>query len=268
MRCFIACILFIATHIEIQGQVNEVATPFSGMAGADGALFSPWAVYSNQAGVAQLSKAYAGISYRAVSDLKELNTKSIFVINPSAWGVYGVTYTHFGMDYYNEQLMGGVFSRRLSEWLNIGGKIDYLLVHVDKQPNNYHAFFFELGFLFTLPSDINIGVHGYNPGKISRLTAPNRIYVAEKYTLSSSWKVDKMFTLCAQGELLDRKFIFSGGVEFSYYEFLNIRCGYRSQFDNVYAGVEVIWKRLSLSLNYNSHPVWGGVTGVCLSIYF
>lgn len=259
-------ILFMAANV--QAQIHEAATPFSGMANAGGAFFSPWCVYTNQAGIARLEENYAGISYRHIFDLKELSTKTAFVVHPFTWGTAGITYTHFGYEKYSEQMAGIAWGKQLADFLDIGVKVDYLFSKVAEQAGIRQTVFFETGLIFTLPYEIRIGLHAYNPADIARLAGSSSLYTAEKYTAGVSWKIDRMFTLTGQVEILDADVLFAAGVLFLYEGFLRLRCGFRTEYNNIYAGAGIKWNRYEFDLNYNTHPHLGNMLSICLGVCF
>lgn len=259
-------ILLVAANI--QAQIHEAVTPFFGMAGADDAFFSPWCLLSNPAGISQMSENYAGVSYRHLFDLKELSTKTVFAVHPVRKGVLGMSYVHFGYEKHNEQMIGVAWGKRLADFLDIGVKIDYLFSKTAKQSGIRQALFFETGLIFSLPYDILVGIYTYNPADIARLTAPEGLYVAENYSLGASWKIDEMFTLATQMNLTDSEVIFSAGIVFMYQNFLNVKCGFRTKYNNIYAGVGAAWKRYDVDINYNTHPNLGSSTGICLGVRF
>lgn len=266
MRCVWLFILVVAA--QVQAQVQEAATPFAGMACASSMFFSPWNVFGNPAGSSRLEANYAGVSYRRVFDLKELSTKSVFVVHPCSWGVTGLTYVHFGYDKYSEQQIGFSWGRQLSRFLDLGAKVDYLFSQVAKQTGIRQAVLFEIGLIFTLPYEIQVGIYTYNPVDVARLSAPGSLYVAERYSIGASWQIDHMFTVATQMDVLDAQAFFAAGVHFFYEGFLSIRCGFRSRYNSVYAGGGVKWNRYEIDLNYNTHPYLGAATSVCLAVRF
>lgn len=262
MRCLF--VLIFLTAANIQAQVQDAATPFSGMADVDCASFSPWCVFSNQAGISRTDRIAVGVSYRQVLGLHELSTKSLFALLPTRWGVPAITYSHFGYEKYNEQLIGLAYGRRLGRFLNIGVKIDYLYSFVAKQPQVRQAFFFETGILIALPENILCGLHVYNPGDIARLTAPKQLYVAETYTIAVSWQPDSMFLLAMQSDRIDGVWYFSVGTAFTYNNLLTFRGGLKNRYNKIYAGVGCLLDFMELTLDYNIHPQRGNTLGISL----
>lgn len=262
MRCL--CVFILLTAANLQAQVQEAATPFSGMAGVDCASLSPWCIFSNQAGTSRTDRITAGISYRRILDLKELSTKSVFALFPSSWGVSGVTYTHFGYEKYNEQLLGLSYSRRLGRLIDFGAKIDYLFSFVEKQSGARQAFFFETGLLFSFSGSFLWGIRTSNPGDIARLTAPEQLYVTELYSSAVSWKPDERFRLAVQTGLTDEIWYFSAGVEFTYENFLIFRGGFKTRYNGFYAGIDLDLNFGEIAVSYNTSDRLGNTLSVSL----
>lgn len=261
-------LLILLTVANVQAQVHDAATPYTGLGGGGGALFSPWNIFSNQAGISRLKNRHAGISYRTVFDLKELSTKSVFVALPTKWGNYGLTYTHFGYEKYSEQLVGLAFAKRLSDFLDVGGRIDYLFFQVAKQAHCRQAFCVDLGMIFSLPYGINLGVHTFNPGGLAERMLPSQYRVVSDYSVSGSWQIESKFLFVSQLTVSDKEMSFSFGGQYLLLRFLNVRCGFCTQYDNIYAGIGGIWNRWMLDVSYNTHPNLGNSTGMCLMLKF
>lgn len=262
MRCLYVLILLTAANI--QAQVQDAATPFSGMADIDCASFSPWCAFSNPAGISQTDRISVGISYRHIWGLSELSTKSVFALLPMKWGIPAVTYSHFGYEKYNEQLVGLAYARRLSRYIALGIKIDYLYSFVDKQPQGRQAFFFETGILITLPGCFLWGVYVYNPANIAGMTAPEQFYVAECYSTAVSWQPDDMFLLAVQTDRRDGNWNFSLGAAYTYERLLTFRCGLQNKYDKIYAGIGCVFDFMELTMDYNTRPRLGNTFSVSL----
>lgn len=262
MRCL--CVLILLTAANLQAQVQEAATPFSGMAGVDCASFSPWCIFSNPAGTSRTDRITAGISYRRILDLKELSTKAVFALFPCNWGIPGITYTHFGYEKYNEQLLSLSYGRRLGRFTDFGAKIDYLFSFVEKQSGVRQAFFFETGLLFSFPGSFQWGIRASNPGDIARLTAPEQLYVTERYSSAVSWQPDERFRLAVQADLTDKIWYFSAGAEFTCADFLIFRGGFKTKYNGLYAGVGLGLNFLEIAVNYNTSDRLGNTLHVSL----
>lgn len=266
MRCL--CVLLCLAAANVEAQVECAATPFSGMAEIGTASFSPWCVFSNQAGASRVRHLSLGISYQSLSGLKELSTKSVFVLVPWKWGNAGIAYSHFGYEKYNEQLVGVAYSRRLGRNVDAGIKIDYLFSYVDKRPGARQAFFFEGGLLLTLPAGLLWGVQVYNPGGVSRFSSEEGLYIAERYVSALSWKPDDLFLLAIQLERIDGRYRFSAGGEFSYAHLFFFRCGFKAGDNRIYAGAGLHWDFMEVHISYNTRAHWGHTWGVALSTKF
>lgn len=266
MRVFFVFFLFVTA--DLCAQVQEVATPYTGMAGADCALASPWAVFYNPAGSSRIPAFSAGISYRHIFDLKELSVKSGFLAYPSLWGTFGLTYTHYGYEKYNEQLVGVAYGKKVSGFLDVGVKADCLFVQVSKQQGLRNAFFFETGLLFHLPYRLNLGLHACNPFDVASLSAPDGMSVPEIYKASLSWKADDQFLLSAQFDYCDGVCLVSFGAGFSYREMFDLKCGFKTKYNSVYAGLTWHLSPLELGMVYHTHSVFGSTMGVILGVAF
>lgn len=266
MRCLFVLLCLAAANVE--AQVECAATPFSGMAEIGSASFSPWASFSNPAGTSRVQSLSAGLSYQCLSGLKELSTKSAFILHPWKWGNAGMTYSHFGYEKYNEQLVGIIYSRCLGRNIAVGIKIDYLFSFAEKRSGMRQALFFEGGFLMSLPAGLLWGIQVYNPGDVARFSANGGLYTPERYVSALSWRPDKLFLLAVQLEQTDGKYSFSAGGEFSYEEVFFFRCGFRAGDNRIYAGTGLVWNFMEVNVNYNTQAHLGNVFGIALGVKF
>lgn len=261
-------ILLLIAFMAARTLAQHATTPFSGMADIGCATFSPWCSFTNQAGLADERRPSAGISYRQVMGLSELSTKSAFATLPTRWGIPSVTYAHYGFSDYNEQTIGLAYGRRLGKGLSIGVKADYLFSSVAKQSGSRQTVFFEAGLLVNLPAGITVGAHAYNPGDVAQLSAPEALFVDEKYSFALAWQPDNFFTLSAQTERRKDGWHFAAGGTYTYAEFLTLSCGVKSRTNTFHAGVGVNTHFGELDIIYNTHPKIGNTIGVCLNAKF
>ncbi|MDL2231495.1 hypothetical protein LJB85_02005 [Porphyromonadaceae bacterium OttesenSCG-928-L07] len=259
MRCRFLFILLICGGLR--AQVQEVTTPYSGMADANYTVYSPWSVHSNQAGISRLSGIYSGVSYKHIFDLKELGVKSAFIVLPSGWGNFGLVFNYFGYDKYNEKRIGLGYGKQLADFADIGIKINYLNADVAKQTTSHGLFFFELGTIFTLYRELRLGLYTSNPFAIVR---HKDLFLSEKYTVGLSWKLDPLFTLASKLENTDGVWLFFAGIEFSHQDFLFVRSGFKSGNDTFCAGVSIAPGPLEISVNYETDNLFGNTLGVTL----
>lgn len=266
MRWLCVCILLWTATLH--AQVQEAATPFSGMAHTDVALSSPWSVLSNPAGTSQVSSFYAGVSYHCLFDLKELSTKTAFVLCPSSWGNWGLAYSHFGYEYYNEQLLRLSYGKRLGAFIDAGIKLDYLFSQAAKRSGIPRRFFFEAGVLVSLSPALKLGLFTSNPGDIAGMSASGSLQVDEQYSISGAWTVDEVFLLALQWELINRQNVYSAGVRFSGWDLIQASCGFRTNPERFYAGIGLQYWKFDLQFAYNTNSRLGNEVNVSLGVKF
>lgn len=264
MKWLCVCILLAAANIK--AQVQDAATPFSGMADLNTASFSPWCVFSNQAGIARSDAFYAGISYRHRPGMSRTDTKGGFVLLPSPWGNFAASYTYFGYQKYNEQSVGLVYARQLTSFWDIGIKVNYLFAGVAGQAQSKQAFFPEVGCIFSFSEPVLIGIRTSNPGNLAQLTTGKEWLVEELYAVGVSWEVDRAFWIAAQVE--DRNGEYSGtiGAEYRCFRFLKIKTGVKTGKAPLYAGAELKWKTAELGFYYQTETHWGNRWGITLGV--
>lgn len=260
------CVYILFGTIPAMSQLQEVATPFSGMADAACAVSSPWSVFSNQAGIARLSTFSGGLSYKCFFDLSELSTKAVFVLYPSVWGNWGAIYSHFGYEKYNEQLVGVVYSKQLARWLDVGVKINYWFAHIDQQKRPRDAFFVEIGMLYSFMSEFRLGLHVTNPGNMARLNLSGSSIIDEVYSLGVAWEIERKFLMTLQADIINRKNRYAVGIQYSCFDFLDIKCGFRTVGSRLTTGVDFNWEKMTIGVSYATHSRLGNSTNITLGV--
>lgn len=161
--------------------------------GYTGATFSDInALFTNQAGLADLKNTTATAFGEQRFLLSELGSYSFGIAMPTASGTLGLSLNHFGFEGYNEQRLGLAYSRRLFDNIAIGAQALVLNTQIPEYGNRA-AVTFELGFLVTLLPELQLGIHTYSP---------IRVRVVEKEYLPSVFKAGIQYRPSDQIRLL------------------------------------------------------------------
>lgn len=266
MRGWYMCILFGVA--SVQAQVQDAATPFSGMANSAVAVTSSWASFTNQAGIARLSGFSAGLSYRYNPALPELTTQAAFANLGSSRGVFSVSYVRFGYRKYREQLIGAAYGRTLASFLDWGIKAGFLWYEADKLSGRGNAFLVETGLIFILPENVRIGIRVCNPGDMARFTAPEGFQVDEIYSVGISWQPDTLFLLTLQADCLNEDYFYAAGIRYAVLPFMYAECGFRTENNRFSAGLGGSWRNVSAGLSYATNRHTGESVELTFGVFF
>ncbi len=192
-------VLTIPDFLIAGGDNRPAGSRSAALGNASVAISDVWSVFNNQAGLANLETANAGVYYENRFLLKELGYKAAAIAYPLKSGTIGLSFNHFGYSAYNESKIGLAYARGFGKYLSFGLQLDYNMTRLAENYGNRNFVTFEAGMLANITPKLVLGAHVYNPinAKLAQYNderAPVIFRVGAVYTLS-----DK-FTLVAETE--------------------------------------------------------------------
>ncbi len=157
------CCLFLIFQTSPTAQNTWFKSPTSGILGSNGAMEkSPWAFFTNPAGLSELPTAVAGIGYQNDFQLKELSVRSAFICAPFQTVNFSGGFSHSGYQYFNTQQYSFALAKQLAPWLNMGLRFNY---HNRYQSGNQNAHLITLdaGWQLAPSEKIHLGFYVLNP---------------------------------------------------------------------------------------------------------
>jgi hypothetical protein len=149
----------------IQSTTNLFKSPLGGILGTSGALEkTPWAFFSNPAGLSELKGPVGGIGYQNDFNLQELNTRAIFLCYPFQSAIFSGGFTHSGFQYFNTRQYHLALSKKMAPWLNMGLRINS---HHRFQTGSYNhrIITVDAGWQLTVTEKIHLGCYMLNPAR-------------------------------------------------------------------------------------------------------
>ncbi len=135
----------------------------AGMGNASVTLYDFWAISHNQAGLSRLEKMAAGVYFENRFLVEELSFGAGAFVLPTRSGVFGVSFTYFGFDLYNETKVGIAYGREFGERLSTGLQLNYHHTGIGEDYGNKGNITFELGVIYHILPQLSIGAHLFNP---------------------------------------------------------------------------------------------------------
>ena len=117
---------------------------------------------SNQASLAQLKNASAGVFGERRFLLNELNNYSAAIGLPTKSGNFGLKAGYYGFSDYNESQLGLAYARKLGKKVDIGAQFNYNGIRIAGYGNDA-AVSFEIGTVLHVTDKLHAGVHVNNP---------------------------------------------------------------------------------------------------------
>ncbi len=186
-----------------------------------------WSVHHNPAGFASYKDFSFGISYENKFLLKELGTKKAGLLLPTNYGTIGVSFSQFGYNHYNENIVGLGFARSFGSNLNIGLKFYYLFILFSDNYEKKSAPTFDVGIQYKINESLHIGAYLFNPANVKfRSIHKDKIPIIMR--LGLSYFVNDNFLICSEiEENFNDNFSFRFGLEYEIYKDLFFRSGFQ-----------------------------------------
>lgn len=220
-------------------------------------LSGEWSGFSNPAGLALISKAYAGLAVENRFQMKELTLKGISIGLPVLGGVFGLSGSHFGNSLYSEQRYNLAYSKKLGSSFYSGISIDYCLLSQGKGYGNAGGLTFGVGLLAGLNENLLLGAYLFNPIKIqlseniqSEIPVLMRLGLLYKFT-SQLWGTVEI------AKNSDSKAAVQMGVEYNAFQHFAFRAGVSSWPGSFAFGVGYYQRHLKFDIGAGFHPDLG-----------
>jgi len=262
-------LLFLSIHLFINGQTvrRPVAAVYTGLGAYSINHADVFSFTNNQASLAQMKSAAAGVYGERRFMLNELSLYQLAIAVPTNSGNFGVKAGYFGFSDYNESQMGLAYARKLGNKVDIGVQFNYNGIQVSGYGNS-SAINFEIGTIFHLTDKLHAGVHAYNPvgGKYGKNSEEK---LASIYTVGLGYEASDKFFVSAEIEKEEHQPVnVNAGMQYKFLPQFMARAGIATNTSNVYAGVGLFLKTFRLDVVASYHPQLGVTPGLMLVYNF
>ncbi|MBC8319684.1 MAG: hypothetical protein H8E34_03065 [Bacteroidetes bacterium] len=240
------------------GDLYPIGSRSAGMGRTSVAITDFWGAMNNQAGIALFNKPAVGVYYENHFLLNELSTKSVAGIVPTKFGVFGITYNHFGYRLYNNQKVGIVYARAFGNNLRIGLQLDYLQTALGNNYGKKGNVTFELGIQTDITEKITIGVWVFNPTMVVLADYDNEKLPAV-YRLGFVWHISDIFLATVEAEKSTdiNSVMFRGGLEYELNKRFFFRTGFSTRKEIFSFGFGMKFKHIVFNLSAIMHESLG-----------
>lgn len=218
-----------------------------------------WSVQNNPAGLSLLQGWHLGLYYENQWLLKETAFKSgVMTVSFPKVGCFGLSVNHFGGSQYSESSFGLAYARSFGPYLQMGLRIDYLLLHFSEGYPNRNAFDFALGIQSQITEKLRLGACLIHP-VTSRWKTAN----ADQLPIMMRFGMSFQFTKSFNGQIeLERDSGRDGirigaGFEYQLFDRFWMRAGVEHN-PNIFSfgiGYQVGWLKIDISAQM--HQVLG-----------
>ena len=261
--------MLVFSHLLINGQTvrRPVAAVYTGLGAYSINHVDVFSFTNNQASLAQMKNASAGVYGERRFMLDELSLYQLAIAVPTNSGNFGIKAGYFGFSDYNESQLGLAYARKLGSNVDVGVQFNYNGIQVNGYGNS-SAINFEIGTILHLTDKLNAGVHAYNPvgGKFGK-NAEEKL--ASVYTVGLGYEASEKFFVSAEIEKEENQPVnVNAGMQYKFLPQFMARAGIATNTSNVYAGVGLFLKTFRLDVVASYHPQLGVTPGLMIAYNF
>ena len=221
----------------------------------------------NQAALAQIRDAGAGIYGERRFMLKELSNYAAAVVLPSKIGGFGLSTNYFGGENFNTSQIGIGYGKKLNDKIDIGVQFNYNMIKLGGYGSS-STINFEAGTILHLTDKMHIGIHVYNPvgGKFGKQKDEK---LASVYTTGIGYEVsDKFFISTEISKEEDQPVNINAGIQYVFARQFFTRLGIATATGNYFFGLGIQWKTFRLDAATTWQSQLGFTPGIMLLINF
>ncbi len=210
----------------------------------------------NQASLAQVKYAAAGVYAERRFMLQELSNFSAAIALPSKLGGFGIAARYFGAQNFNTSQLGLGYGRKLHDKIDIGVQFNYNMIRLAGY-GSAGVVNFEAGTLIHLTDKLHMGLHVYNPagGKFDKMGTEK---LASVYTAGFGYEVSPLLFISTDiSKQEDQPVNINAGMQYVFADHFFTRLGIASSTGNYFLGLGVQWKSFRLDAVSN----WQGQLG-------
>lgn len=261
--CLIISLICLNLFINGQTVRRPVAAVYAGLGAYSIDHVDVFSITNNQASLAQMKSATAGVYGERRFMLDELSLYQLSVAVPTNSGNFGIKAGYFGFSDYNESQIGLAYARKLGSKMDIGVQFDYNGIQLSGYGNS-SAINFEIGTVFHLTDKLHAGLHAYNPvgGKYGKSSEEK---LASVYTMGLGYEASEKFFVSAEIEKEENQQVnVNAGMQYRFLPQLMARIGIATNTSNAYAGIGLLLKTFRLDVVVSYHPQLGVTPGLLL----
>lgn len=231
-----------------------------------------WAIVNNQSGIAFLERPTLAVAYEERFRTKEMSLKTVaFVLPTNRVGNFGISYTHFGDEEYNETRINLGYAMKLGEHFAMGLAFDYLGMSVlgTSGKGNTGTVTGELGIMGEPVENLWISAHAYNPFGVRISNYEYEEEIPTLLRLGALYYFNEALFFVAEIEKdIDHDVRVKAGIEYTFLEKFIFRGGVATQPTEYSAGFGLSLKSFQVDLAFYKHQYLGYTPSVALSYTF
>lgn len=264
----IAITLLLAWHfIYGQSTRSPLSAHYTGIGAYSQHFLDAFSGAINQAALAEIKQATAGVYGERRFLLKELSNYAAAIALPSKLGGFGVAINYFGSENFNTSQIGLGYGKKLGDKIDIGVQFNYNMIKLAGYGSS-SCINFEAGTILHLTDKFHIGLHVYNPvgGKFGKM---NNEKLASIYTTGIGYEVsDKVLVSAEISKEEDLPVNINAGMQYIFEDHFFARLGVASGTGNYFFGLGIHWKTFRIDAVTTWHAQLGITPAIMLLFNF
>lgn len=246
-----------------QGVRSPVSATYVGIGAYSNNHVDAFSFTANQAALAKLKSASAGIYGEKRFLLNELSLYDVAIALPTHSGNFGADARYWGFTNYSEAQLGLAYARSLENKIDLGIQFNYYSIRIAGY-GNASSINFEIGTLLHLTDKLNVGLHVYNPTQ-SKLGKSGEEKLASIYAAGIGFEPSQNFLFSVQVEKEEYKAAnVIAGFQYKFLPQLMARLGVSATTSSIYIGIGLGWRFMRLDATASYHPELGITPGLML----
>lgn len=262
-QCFLLSVLLFSAAANAQNLRNAVGATYTKLTVYSNQFTDAFSFTGNQGALAAAKKLSAGVYSERRFLLKALSSYSAALVLPTTSGNFGLKGDYFGEADYNESSIGLAYARALGTKVAVGVQFNYVGLKAAGY-GSASTLNFDAGFVLHLTTQLNAGLHVYNPvaaswGKEGVEKLPS------VYAMGLGYDVSPQVYIGAEAEKIEDQSIgVNAGLHYQIANRLITRIGVQSATSSYYFGFGVQLKDFRLDATVSLHPYLGTTPGLLL----
>ena len=263
--------ILVVVLITVTATAQVVRQPltvrYAGLGAYSKNFVDPFSATINQASVAQLKTGGFGVYGERRFMLQDMSAFTAVVALPTKSGTFGFQGDYFGSAAFNENQLGFLYARKITNQIDAGIKFNYHAVRIPGY-GSATSVNFEAGIVFHLTDQLHTGLHVYNPTS-SALGKSGDEKLASVYRFGLGYEASsKVFVSTEIVKQEDQPVNVNAGLQYNVHEKVFLRVGISTEASNSYFGVSLQLAYARVDINAAYHPQLGFTPGLLLLLNF
>lgn len=265
--CIFITILAAALPALSQTSRRPVAASYTWLGAYSISHTDVFSFVSNQASLAQIKNAAAGVYNERRFLLSELNYYGAAFALTTQSGNFGINAGYFGFSGYNESQIGLAYARKLGDKIDMGVQFDYNSIRIAGY-GNATAVNFQIGAIMHLSEKLHAGIHVFNPVG-GRFGKDLQEKLASAYKAGMGYEASDKFFVSAEIQKVENLPVnVLAGMQYKFLPQLLARVGINTETSIAYLGLGLQLKSFRLDVTASRHPQLGISPGLLLLYNF